>query len=258
MTESPGALDRVRVLDLADEAGAYCGKLLADMGADVITVEPPGGAAMRDIGPFYREAADRNRSLFFWHYNTNKRSVTLDLDSPRDRERFLRLATTADVVIETGAPGQLGARGLGYTTLSARNPGLTLVSITPFGQTGPYRDFRGSDLIAQALGGMVFVNGFPDEPPLQGLGLQAYHTASAYAAIGTLLALLAREHSRRGQWIDVSIQECVAAALEHASSFFHQDGRIAQRQGSLHWTRYFRVGRCKDGYAMHCTLGDWT
>jgi len=258
MTESPSALDGVRVLDLADQAGTYCSKLLADMGADVIKVEPPGGAAMRDIGPFHRHVPDRDRSLFFWHYNTNKRSVTLDLDSARDRERFLRLATTADVVIETGAPGQLGARGMGYTTLSARNAGLTLVSITPFGQTGPYRNFRGSDLIAQALGGMVFVNGFPDEPPLQGLGLQAYHTASAYAAIGTLLALLARARSGRGQWIDVSIQECVAAALEHASGFFHQDGRIALRQGSLHWTRYFRVGRCKDGYAMHCTLGDWT
>jgi crotonobetainyl-CoA:carnitine CoA-transferase CaiB-like acyl-CoA transferase len=265
MAKCGAALGGVRVLDLAEASGAYCGKLLADMGADVIKVEPPGGAAMRDIGPFYagtEPAAagmrDRNRSLFFWHYNTSKRSVTLDLGAPRERERFLGLAATADLVIETFRPGELDALGLGYATLAARNPRLTLVSITPFGQTGPYRDYRGSDLIAQAVGGMVYVNGFPDEPPLQGLGLQAYHSASTYAAIAALLALLARDATGRGQWVDVSTQESVAATVEHASSFFFQDGRIAERRGSLHWTRYFRVVRCKDGYAMHCTLGDWT
>ena len=261
MTE-PGALANVRVLDLADESGAYCGKLLADMGADVIKVEPPAGVAMRGIGPFFAgteaRITDPNRSLFFWHYNTNKRSVTLDVNSPAGRERFVRLADTADLVIETGAPGHLESLGIGYTMLAARNQRLTVVSITPFGQSGPYRDYRASDLIAQALGGMVYVNGFPDQPPLQGLGLQAYHSASTYAAIGALLALLARQRTGRGQWVDVSLQECVAACVEHASSFFHQDGSIAERQGSLHWTRYFRVGRCADGYVMHCTLGDWT
>ncbi len=255
----PGALANVRVLDLADEPGAYCGKLLADMGADVIKVEPAGGVAMRNIGPFCAgTAADANRSLFFWHYNTNKRSVTLDLRAAADRERFVRLTETADLIIETGAPGHLASLGLDYAMLAARHQGLTMVSITPFGQNGPYRDYRVSDLIAQALGGMVYVNGFPDEPPLQGLGLQAYHSASTYAAIGALLALLVRERIGRGQWIDVSLQECVAACVEHASSFFHQNGTVAERQGSLHWTRYFRIGRCRDGYVMHCTLGDWT
>ena len=263
MAQSSGALNGVRVLDLADESGVYCGKLLADMGADVIKIEPPGGAAMRGIKPFFSgpdgcPSETRNRSLFFWHYNTNKRSVTLDLNIPADRERFTRLAATADLIIETATPGYLDAMGLGYGALSASNPRLTLVSITPFGQTGPYRNYRGSDLICQALGGMVFVNGFPNEAPLQGLGLQAYQSASTYAAIGALLALLARECSGRGQWIDVSMQQCVAAAVEHASSFFHQDGTIAERHGSLHWTRYFRVGRGTDGYVMHCTLGDWT
>ena len=264
MTQFPGALDGVRVLDLADEPGVYCGKLLADMGADVIKVEPPGGAAMRRIGPFFADGnagasgSDCNRSLFFWHYNTNKRSAIIDIETTQGRATFLRLAATADIIIETAAPGRLDALGLGYATLAARNPRLALVSITPFGQAGPYRDFRGSDLIAQALGGMVYVNGFEHEPPLQGLGLQAYHCASTYAAIGAMLALLARESTGRGQWIDVSLQECVAASLEHASSSFHQDGTIAERHGSLHWTRYFRAARCRDGYAVHCTLGDWT
>jgi len=263
MSQSPGALHGVRVLDLANESGVYCGKLLADMGADVIKIEPPRGAAMRGIGPFFSHAdagphEAGNRSLFFWHYNTNKRSVTLDLDAAEDRDGLGRLAATADLIIDTTPPGCLDAMGLGYGALSARNPRLTLISITPFGQTGPYRDYRGSDLICQALGGMVFVNGSRHEPPLQGLGLQAYHSASTCAAIGALLALLARERSGRGQWIDVSIQQCVAAAVEHASSFFHQNGTIAERHGSLHWTRYFRVGRCADGHVMHCTLGDWT
>jgi crotonobetainyl-CoA:carnitine CoA-transferase CaiB-like acyl-CoA transferase len=263
MTQSPGALDGVRVLDLADEPGVYCGKLLADMGADVIKVEPPGGAAMRRIGPFFPEGnagggSDCNRSLFFWHYNTNKRSAIIDLETAQGSAMFLRLAGTADIVIETGAPGRLDTLGLGYATLAARNPHLVLISITPFGQTGPYRDFCGSDLIAQALGGMVYVNGFEHEPPLQGVGLQAYHCASIYAAIGAMLALLVRESTGRGQWIDVSLQECATASVEHATSFFHENAVIAERHGSLHWTRYFRVTRCQDGYAVHCTLGDWT
>ena len=257
-----GALANVRVLDLADESGAYCAKLLADMGADVIKVEPPGGVRMRGVGPFFADTegrcTDANRSLFFWHYNTNKRSLALDLGLSSARERLAALAATTDVIIETGAPGYLDSLGLGYATLAARNPRLSMVSITPFGQSGPYRHYRASDLIAQALGGMVYVNGFPDAPPLQGLGLQAYHSASTYGAIGALLALLARTRSGRGQWVDVSLQECVAACVEHASSFFHQNGTIAERQGALHWTRYFRTGRCADGYVMHCTLGDWT
>jgi len=258
MADSPGALSGVRVLDVADEPGAYCSKLLGDLGADVIKIEPPGGARLRDIAPFHEDAADRNRSLFFWHYNTDKRSVTLDLAAASDRARFLHLASTADVVVESYAPGHLAALGLDYAALAAHQPRLTLISITPFGQTGPYRNYRGCDLVCQALGGMVHVNGFPDQPPLQGLGLQAYHSASTYGAIGALLALLVRQRTGRGQWIDVSIQECVAASVEHASSFFHQDGTIAERQGSLHWTRYFRVGRARDGHILHCTLGDWT
>jgi crotonobetainyl-CoA:carnitine CoA-transferase CaiB-like acyl-CoA transferase len=265
MAKSPSALEGVRVLDLANESAAYCGKLLADMGADVIKVEPPDGVAMRNTAPFYagrearvRDSLRRNRSLFFWHYNTNKRSVTLDFAVERDRQRFVALAASADLIVETFPPGHLDALGLGYEMLAAHNPRLIVVSVTPFGQTGPYRDYRTSDLIAQALGGMVYVNGYPDEAPLQGLGLQAYHSASTFAAIGALLAMLARERTGVGQRVDVSLQACVVASLEHASSSFHRDGTVAGRHGGLHWTRDFRVGRCRDGYVLHCTLGDWT
>jgi crotonobetainyl-CoA:carnitine CoA-transferase CaiB-like acyl-CoA transferase len=253
-----GPLRGVRVLDLANESGAYCGKLLADLGADVIVVEPPGGSPMRRIGPFYDGVRDVNRSLFFWHYRTNMRSVVLDLAGSRDRERFRSLAATADIVLETGAPGTLDRLELGYAALSSINPGLVMVSITPFGQTGPRRFHRGGDLVAQAAGGMLAANGAAGDSPLQGVGLPAYHSAGLYGAVGALLAALGRTATGRGQWVDVSLQESVAACVAHASSVFHEDGRVAQRQASLHWTGHFRVGRCADGFVLHCTLGDWT
>jgi crotonobetainyl-CoA:carnitine CoA-transferase CaiB-like acyl-CoA transferase len=133
-----------------------------------------------------------------------------------------------------------------------------VASITPFGRTGPYRDWRSSDLVAQAMGGMLAVSGHPDGPPLHSLGLQAYHQAGVFAATGVLAALLARERTGRGQHVDVSLQAAVAASLEHVPGLFHQTGKIPKRQGTLHWTRFFRVGRCRDGWVMHCTLGDWT
>ena len=252
------ALEGLRVLDLADESGAYCGKLLADMGADVILIEPPGGARMRTIGPFHRGVRHPDRSLFFWHYNTNKRSISLDVRTAAGRRRFMALVAGADVVIDTSRPGQLDDLGLGYAALATCNPRVILASITPFGQSGPCRTHRGSDLICQALGGMVFVNGWPDEPPVQGLGLQAYHSAALHAAIAIMLALMARTRTGRGQQIDLSIQASVAACVEHASATYHTTGAVAHRQGTLHWTRHFRVGRCRDGDVLHGTLGDWT
>jgi benzylsuccinate CoA-transferase BbsE subunit len=142
--------------------------------------------------------------------------------------------------------------------LGEAHPHLVVASITPFGQTGPWRDWRATDTVAQALGGMLAVNGHPDGPPLRIMGLQAYHQAGIQAATGILAALLVRDASGRGQHVDVSLHQATAAALEHVPGLFHQDGRVARRQGSLHWTRHFRVGRCRDGWALHCTLGDWT
>jgi benzylsuccinate CoA-transferase BbsE subunit len=133
-----------------------------------------------------------------------------------------------------------------------------LTSITPFGQTGPYRDYKSSDTIAEALGGMIYVNGAPDEPPLRGFGLQAYHSAAFFATIGVMSALWARDTLGEGQWVDISLQEAVAAAVEHVAPFYHQGLGVETRRGTLHWSRYFRVARCKDGYIMHCSLGDWT
>ena len=245
------ALGGLRVLDLADQTGALAGKLLADLGADVILVERPDGGRLRGIPPFWRGVPSPERSLFFWFYSTGKRGITLDLTRPQGMELLGRLAASADVIIETGPPGGLDA-------VRDANARLVLVSITPFGQRGPYRDWRASDTVAQAMGGMLSVSGHPDGPPLRSLGLQAYHQAGILAAVGALAALLARETTGRGQHVDVSLQAAVAGALEHVPGLWHQAGLIGRRQGTLHWTRYFRVGRCKDGWVMHCTLGDWT
>jgi crotonobetainyl-CoA:carnitine CoA-transferase CaiB-like acyl-CoA transferase len=236
----PGALAGVRVLDLADLCGALAGKLLAGLGADVLRLEPPGGDPARALG---RDGA------FFRFYHAGKRSLVLDWR--REPARLAALAAEADLVIESAPPGTL-------PDLRTVNPALIVVSVTPFGRAGPYRDWLAPDTVAQAMGGMLYVNGHPDGPPLRALGLQAYHQAGVFAAVGALAALLARPRLGRGQDVDVSLQAAVAGSLEHVPGFFHQDGRVARRQGTLHWTRYFRVGRCRDGWVMHCTLGDWT
>lgn len=254
----PSALTGLRVLDLTDLTGALCAKLLGDMGADVLKIEPPGGDATRAVGPFLDKTPHRDRSLLFWFYNTSKRGLTLDLSQSAGQALFKQLVAKVDVVVESFTPGRLERWGLGYQTLKSINPQLVLTSITPFGQTGPYREYRGSDMVAEALGGMMYVNGAPDEAPLGALGLQAYHSASFFAAINTMSALWARDTLGEGQWVDVSMQEATAACVEHVAPFYHQGLGIEPRRGSLHWSRYFRVARCKDGYIMHCTLGDWT
>ena len=242
------SLSGVRVLDLADRSGALAGKLLAGLGADVVLVEPPDGSAMRSLSPFWHGAPDAERSLFFWFYAAGKRSTIV---APDDDLTLDALAAAADVVIETGHPGRADE-------LRRRHPRLVVASITPFGQSTPYRDWQSSDLVAQAIGGLAYVNGRPDGPPLGALGLQAYHQAGTFAAIGVIAALLARDGTGRGQLVDVSLEAAVAGALEHVPGLFNQDGRVPRRQGTLHWTRFFRVGRCKDGWVMHCTTGDWT
>jgi crotonobetainyl-CoA:carnitine CoA-transferase CaiB-like acyl-CoA transferase len=244
-----GALDGIRVLDLGDRSGALAGRLLAGLGAEVVRVEPPGGDPMRRLPPA--------PGLFFQFHAAGTKSVALDLARPADRETLARLAAHADVLLDAGPPDRLARLGCDPARLRAACPALVTVGITPFGPDGPWRDRRASDLVAQATGGMLYVNGHPDGPPLQALGPQAYHQAGIFAAIGVLAALAARERTGRGQHVDVSLQAAVAGALEHVPGLWHQTGQVPRRQGTLHWTRYFRVGRCRDGWVMHTTLGDW-
>lgn len=246
------------MIDLTDYRAGLCARLLADMGADVIKVEPPDGDPGRQIGPFVDDKPHRDRSLFFWFYNLNKRAITLDLQRSEGLEILKQLTRSADVVVENFAPGRLLQWGLAWETLKQLNPGLILLSMSPFGQTGPFRDYVTDDTAIIAQAGMLYVNGWPGRQPLRPLGLQAYHSASYFGAIATMCALFARDRDGLGQWIDLSMQEATVCAVEHVAGSYFGEGKIEPRRGTFHWSRYFRVGKCRDGYVVHCTLGDWT
>jgi crotonobetainyl-CoA:carnitine CoA-transferase CaiB-like acyl-CoA transferase len=203
-----------RVLDLCGARGMLCGQLLADLGADVILVEPPGGAAARGTGPFLGDVESPERSLEFLAFNRNKRSLALDLDTPEGRAELRALAGGADFVIESEAPGAMARRGLGYAELAAENPGLIYVSITPFGQQGPKAQWAESDLIVMAAGGPLALGGEKDRPPVRLSVPQAWCHAATDAALGALVALNERLRSGRGQHVDVSAQQSVTACTQ--------------------------------------------
>ena len=237
-----------RVLDLSGPLGVYCGKLMADMGADVIKVEPPGGDPMRQTGPFIRQEPHPDNSLYWLHFNTNKRSITLDFATIEGAALLRQLAERADVFLETCPPGYLDSLGLGYEGLEAINPRLIYVSLTPFGETGPYKDFKASDLVGFAMGGYMYVTGWPHTPPTRLWGSQAYHTASNRAFIGALLALYYRLNTGLGQRVSVSMQASVAATTEHVNVAYHYEGVPAVRSGFRHGGQFLATYRCKDGY----------
>ncbi len=216
-------LSPYRVLDLSDERGLLCGQILADLGADVIQVEPAGGSRARRVGPFLRSGADPERSLQWSAYARNKRGIALDLDDADGRRAFLGLVDGADFLIESEAPGALAARGLGYAELAARNPGLVYVSISPFGQDGPKAGYAATDLIVQAACGSLALSGDPDRAPLRTGGVTAWAYAGAEAAGAALIAHFERVRSGRGQHVDVSAQ--LAANL--AAAFTLLSERIA-------------------------------
>jgi benzylsuccinate CoA-transferase BbsE subunit len=208
-----GALAGYRVLDLTDDKGMLCCRLLADMGAEVSRVEKP--------------------------------------------ETLKRLVKKADVLIESLPPGYLPSLGLGYTQLAQLNPRLVMASITPFGQSGPYRDYKSGDIVASALGGQMYVSGEPSSPPLKPFGNQSYYLASLFGAIGILLALFQRHTSGRGQHVDISLQEGVASALDHVLVRYFYQGVVAKRQGSLYWNGAFNVFPGKDGYILLSLFHQW-
>jgi crotonobetainyl-CoA:carnitine CoA-transferase CaiB-like acyl-CoA transferase len=207
-------LGALRVVDLTDHRGLLCGQILADLGADVVQVEPPGGSPARRLGPFARDVADPERSLFWWAYARNKRGVTLALDRPDGRALFRRLVAGADVVIESARPGTLAAWGLDHATLAAEHPRLITVSITAFGQDGPKAGWAESDLILLAAGGPLILQGDDDRAPVRLPVPQAYLHASAEAAVGAMIAHHERVRSGRGQHVDVSAQQAVALATQ--------------------------------------------
>ena len=162
---SSGALGNLRVLELSDVIGEWCGKLMADMGADVIKIEPPGGDPARFQGPYAGGAPDPERSLYFINHNHNKRSVVLDLTTDQGRAALKHLARTADILIESCPPGHLDNLGLGHEDLARENPALVYASITPYGQTGPYRDFQATALTVQSMTSVTYIHGADHAPP---------------------------------------------------------------------------------------------
>jgi crotonobetainyl-CoA:carnitine CoA-transferase CaiB-like acyl-CoA transferase len=244
-----GALTGRRILEIADETGAYCGKLFADLGAEVIKIEPPEGDATRVLPPLRADGPEGLRSLFFLYMNTNKRSVALDLTAPEGRARFLELAGSADAIIETLRPGALEALGLGYPRLRASNPRLVLTSITAFGQSGPRRHFRGGDLVAAALGGAMHVTGDAADPPVRLAGRQAGITASLCAAVGTMIALRHATRTGRGQRVDLSLLEATVSATHICGvGKWLDDGIVPRRNGTgLFAAVPSGAYRCRDG-----------
>jgi crotonobetainyl-CoA:carnitine CoA-transferase CaiB-like acyl-CoA transferase len=226
-----GLLDDVRVLELTNSlSGAFCAKLLADQGADALKIEPPGrGDASRHEPPFIGGEPHPDRSTLFLAFNTNKRSITLDLTTPSGRTIFLRLLADCDIVIESFAPGYLANQGLSYEVLRQVNPGLIMTSITPFGQTGPYRHYRSNDLIAQAMGGFLYMTGTTDRPPMGTALGQTEIVAARNAVIATMAALFQQKDTGEGQHIDVSIMEAVASTPPNFIHQFSFTGAIAGR-----------------------------
>lgn len=182
--------------------------------------------------------------------------IRLELKEEAERDRLQELIKKADVLVETFPPGYLMSLGLGYKALSKINPGLVMASITPFGQSGPYKDHKANDLTLQALGGWLSVTG-DSQTPLNLYGSQAYNTASLFAANGVLLALWRRHETGRGQFIDISMLECVAATLDHVLVRYFYEGIVSGRQGSRHWNNAFNIFPCMDGYILLSIHRQW-
>ena len=224
-----------RVLDLADEKGVFCTRFLADYGAEVIRVEPPHGDPARSRGAFPGDQPHPEKSSYFLFYNTNKRSVTLNLKTVTGRSLFLRLVETADVVVETFPVGYLQRLGLDYDSLKRVNPGLVMASITPFGQTGPWREYISSDLVVMAASGYMQITGEPDEPPLRQGNEQSHFPGAQYAAVAIMAALYHRDGGAgEGQHIDVSLQESLITYYTdaHPTLAWMQRGENVTRVGT--------------------------
>jgi crotonobetainyl-CoA:carnitine CoA-transferase CaiB-like acyl-CoA transferase len=243
-------LSPYRVLDLTDEKGVLCGKILADLGADVVKVERPGGDAARSIGPFYHDDPHPEKSLFWFAFNANKRGITLDVETEDGREIFRKLAETADIIVESFPPGHINALGLGYTSLEKVNPRVILVSISPFGQTGPYENYKCPDIVAWAMGGYMYSVGDSDRAPVRiSQHSQACLHAGGQAAQGALMALYGRELTGVGQHIDVSIRDSVARCTPERITEAWDFRKAIMRRGGLGSTLHVkRTWPCKDGY----------
>ena len=244
-------LSGLRALDLTDEIGSYCGKILADLGVEVIKIEFPGGDPARRIGPFWGNTPHPEKSLYWFALNSGKKGITLNIELDEGKSCLMKLAERSDFIIESSIPETLENLGISYEQLQEINPKLILTSITPYGRKGPYKTYQGSDISFMAMSGLMSIIGYEDRAPLR-LGLdQSYLLAGTQAAIGSLFALYQRHFSGQGQEIDVSLYECTVLANYREPLMWEWEKRVAGRTGD----RLFRgkgttkqVWVCKDGY----------
>jgi crotonobetainyl-CoA:carnitine CoA-transferase CaiB-like acyl-CoA transferase len=252
-------LEGHRALDLTDEKGFLCGKILAELGVDVIKVEKPGGDLARRIGPFWHDQVDPEKSLYWFAYNSSKRGITLDLETEDGKRIFRRLAQTADFIIESFAPGDLDTLGFGYSELSRIKKDMILISITPFGQEGPYSHYQASDLVVMGMAGELFLTGDSDRRPVNISLPQACLHAGADAAVGAMLAHYHRRKTGEGQHVDVSMQHSAAWFLAQTIPHWEMDniilGRVGTFRSSSRGTLQRQVWPCKDGYIFFFMIG---
>ena len=264
-----GFLPKYRVLDLADEKGAYCGKLLGDLGAEVIKVEPPGGAKTRFRGPFFKNEVHPEKSLHFLYFNTSKGSITLNLENSAGQEIFKKLVKKADVVLESFPVGYLAKLGLDYPKLKKVNPKLVMTSITPYGQKGPLSGYKAQDINIMAMSGYMQLVGEPDQAPLVLGGEQSFYPGSQYAAVGTMAALFYRDAvSGKGQYVDVPMQEAMISYWQEQTpvTMWQKTKENNTRVGAMDaMVTPCGLYPCKDGWISLCivtpqewaTLSQW-
>ena len=234
---TPRALDDLRIIEWCDEKGAWAGKLLADMGAELIKIEPPGsGDATRQYGPFVDDSPHPERSLWFWNYNTGKKSITLDLTCEQGQTLFKELLKGADAVTESQSPGLAESLGIDYRQVTASNPRLIWLSMTSFGRHGARKDELATDLTLLAGGGIAWMNGYDDHtlPPVRGGGNQGYHTGCHYGVLSLLVALLHRDQTDEGQFIDVNFNAAINVTTEAGSFRWLVANQQVERQTGRH------------------------
>ena len=244
------ALSGVKVLDLTWYiAGPYCTKLLADHGADVLKIERPGeGDPARRIGPFLDDEPHSEKSGLFLYLNTSKRSITLNLKTRAGVKLFKELAREADVMVENYSPGTMARLGLGYEALEKLNPKLVMTSLSNFGQTGPYRDYKSAHLVHNAMGGWMYSIGEPHREPLQVGGWFAHYVAGVCAAVATAGALYHQRETGEGQYIDLSMMECMIPIHIANMVMTPYLGWSRKRVGNIIVTGFGYLASCQDGY----------
>ena len=251
-----GLLSGLRVLDLGSGISApWCCKILADYGAEVLKVELPGsGDASRRMGPFAGNDPDVEKSLTFLYLNTNKKGVTLDLSTVTGRKIFGRLLIDADVLVHNNPPTQAKMLGLDYESLARLNSQLVVTSISPFGHTGPYKDFQATDIITYALSGLMYHSGDSDQPPLRNALDQSFYVAGSNAASATQVALFARLGSAEGQHVDVSVSECMGGHLVQPLPYYNYMGAVKGRR-PVRGAGFEELMPARDGYVAPSVQG---